>query len=153
MKIGSYDLQMGEKEGFHLVAPSSYWEASDKEILAHTGGCGPGKFGDYFIPDTMYGESVFLACQIHDWCYFKGLTLQDKRTADLLFLVNMVLIVDDGDCLDALRLRRVMTYYQAVASCGEKAFLAGKEGFQEGYHPGFPPDSDGPATDDQLEVA
>ncbi len=138
MKVGSFDLQMQEKEGFHLVAPLDYWMASDEEILAHTGGCGPGKFGDYLVPDTMYGESVFLACQIHDFCYFKGLTLQDKRTADILFLLNMVLIVDDGEMLDTLRLRRVMTYYQAVASAGKKAFLAGKEGFKEGYKPEIP---------------
>ena len=131
MDIGSFNLQMGEKEGFHLVAPADYWNASDEEIQTRTGGCGPGKWGDYLVPDTAYGESLFLACQIHDWSYFKGLTLQDKRTADLCFLMNMVLLVDNGEWMDRFRLFRCVTYYLAVSRCGESSFLVGKEGFKE----------------------
>ena len=127
MIVGTFDLQMGEVDGYHLCAPTSYWQASQEEIEEHTGGCGPGKLGDWFIPDTMLGESVHLACEIHDWCYHAGQTLQDKFTADLLFLVNMVILVNDGDMLDAVRLRRVMTYYECVAFGGEEAFKKGKE--------------------------
>lgn len=151
MLIGNFDLQMGEKEGYHLVAPTSYWAATGAEILAHTGGCGPGKFGDYFVPDTVYGETVFLACQIHDWMYFKGLTLQDKRTADICLLVNMVLLVDDGELLDRARCYRCILYYLAVSNHGESAFLAGKEGFKDGYEVSWPV-GDGPMTEDDLEV-
>jgi hypothetical protein len=125
MQVGHYDLQIQEKEGFRLIAPTSYWLASEDEIKEHTGGCGPGKFGDHLVPDTAYGESIFLACQIHDWMYFVGLSLEDKRMADLCFLINMVLIVDDGDWLDDARLYRCMTYYIAVARAGKSAF--GKE--------------------------
>ncbi len=126
MKIGSYDLEMGICDGYHLCAPTTYWLASDAEIEANTGGCGPGKLGDWFVPDTMLGESVHLACEIHDWCYHVGKDLQDKRAADLVFLVNMVILINDGDMLDALRLRRVMTYYEAVSFGGEEAFKKGK---------------------------
>lgn len=122
MIIGSYDLRLREREGYLLVAPTGFWNATEEQITEHTGGCGPGKLGDAFVPDTMWGESVFLACQIHDWMYFTGRTEQDKRTADICFLVNMVLLVDDGEALDLLRLRRVMTYYCAVARCGKEAF-------------------------------
>lgn len=122
MKYGSYNLEISSREGFNLLAPDSYWQATEEEIEEHTGGCGPGKLGDAFVPDTMYGESVFLACQIHDWMYFVGETQEDKKVADRVFLLNMVELVDDGEILDSLRLRRVMTYYQAVAMAGGEAF-------------------------------
>jgi hypothetical protein len=135
MRIGSFDLQEGEKEGFRLIAPVTYWMASEEEILAHTGGCGPGKWGDWFVPDTIYGESIFLACQIHDWCYFFGLTLKDKLTADQCFLWNQISILNGGFPITVAQSYRAMTYFNAVARCGEKAFLVGKEGFKEGYAP------------------
>jgi hypothetical protein len=122
MKVGNYYLLAREIEGFYLVASELYWKASEEEIKAHTGGCGPGKLGDYFVPDTMYGESIFLACQIHDWMYYEGKTLEDKRIADLVFLVNMTILINDGELLDKLRLQRVMTYYQAVSDFGQDAF-------------------------------
>jgi len=123
MIAGKFNLEIRKKEGFHLVAPLSYWEASDAEIEKQTGGCGPGGIGDWFVPDTMYGESVFLACQIHDWMYWKGDTKEDKKVADLVFLVNMtLLVIEDNNTLDSLRLRRVMTYFEAVHFGGYSAF-------------------------------
>jgi hypothetical protein len=122
MIVGSYELDIREKEGYHLLASTGYWNATPEQIEEHTGGCGPGKLGDHFVPDTMWGESVFLACQIHDWMYWTGRTPQDKRTADLCFLVNMILLVDNGHILDPLRLRRCMTYFQAVSLGGGEAF-------------------------------
>jgi hypothetical protein len=74
------------------------------------------------VPDTMYGESIFLACQIHDWMYSKGKTKKDKMIADRVFLINMVELIDDDEFFDTLRLRRVMTYYQAVSAGGDGSF-------------------------------
>ena len=124
MKLGIYDIALREKEGWELLAPLSYWNASEEDLEEYMGGCGPGKLGDYFVPDTMYGESVFLACQIHDWMYCIGKDAQDKRYADLVFLWNMTVLVNDGEFLDTFRLRRVMTYYQAVSAAGEEAFMS-----------------------------
>lgn len=121
-QVGGYVLELAEREGFWLVAPTTYWQASAEELEKHTGGCGPGKLGDLFVPDTAYGESIFLACQIHDWMYYVGKTAQDKKIADLMFLVNMILMVDDGDFLDEARLYRCMTYYVAVSRCGDESF-------------------------------
>jgi len=122
MKLSRYNILLKSIEGWELLAPDTYWDASEEELKEHTGGCGPGKLGDWFVPDTMYGESVFLACQIHDWMYFKGIDEEDKRWADLIFLINMTILIDDGELIDRLRLVRVMTYYQAVSHHGGEAF-------------------------------
>lgn len=127
MKAGKFDLNTGDIEGFRLVAPKTYWNASQEEIEAKTGGCGPGNIGDWFVPDTMYGESVFLACQIHDWMYGEGKNKEDKEWADDMFLLNMTrIITSDPGKLDVLRLRRVMTYFEAVFYGGGDAFDKGE---------------------------
>jgi len=127
MKAGKWILKLAEIEGFTLLVPTTFLEATPEEIEKKTGGCGPGNIGDWFVPDTMYGESIFLACQIHDWMYGEGETLEDKKWADITFLVNMtILIIDDGGSLDILRLRRVMTYFQAVYFGGNDAFEKGE---------------------------
>ena len=55
-----------------LLAPDSYWTAIDEWIENNTGGCGPGKVGDYFVPDLMLLLNVKPACQIHDYQYVKS---------------------------------------------------------------------------------
>ena len=127
MKAGKWILELADIEGFALVVPTTFLNATPEEIEKKTGGCGPGNIGDWFVPDTMYGESVFLACQIHDWCYGEGDNLNDKKWADIVFLINMTLLVtDDEDELDVLRLRRVMTYFEAVYFGGYGAFRKGE---------------------------
>lgn len=135
MQAGKFDLQIREIEGFFLLAPVSYWNASKEEIENKTGGCGPGKIGDWFVPDTMFGESVFLACQIHDWMYGEGASVLDKYYADLTFLWNMVVLIQstpffpgqkEKDTLDIGRLRTVMTYFEAVSYGGGDAFDKGE---------------------------
>lgn len=122
MQVYSYNLQINQKDGHDLIAPDTYWNATKEEIEEHAGGCGPGKIGDWFVPDTMIGESVFLACQIHDWMYYTGETKLDKKWSDLIFLINMASIINDGELLDKFRLRTVMTYYQFVSDMGGGAF-------------------------------
>jgi len=127
MIAGRWKLDVDELGGFKLVAPNTFWSATEEEIEAKTGGCGPGGIGDWFVPDTMYGESVFLACQIHDWMYGEGETQEDKMWADIVFLVNMTLLITaDGGWLDSVRLRRVMTYFEAVYFGGGSAFDKGE---------------------------
>lgn len=134
MKAGNYVLTLTNIEGWVLLASQSFVNASSEEIDRKTGGCGPGKIGDWFVPDTMYGESVFLACKIHDWMYGEGETLQDKLIADRVFLWNMTVLIQEseetgmleGEPLDKVRLRRVMTYFEAVSYGGKGAFAQGE---------------------------
>ncbi len=127
MKAGRWTLFLDELEGFTLLAPASFWLATEKEIEEKTGGCGPGGIGDWFVPDALYGESIFLACQVHDWMYGEGKTVEDKKWADLVFLVNMtLLVIDEGGLLDPVRLRKVMIYFQAVYFAGGSAFEKGE---------------------------
>ena len=133
METGRWTIKETNVEGWDLLAPTSYIEATEKAIKAKTGGCGPGWLGDLLVPDTMLGESVFLACQIHDWMYGEGETPKDKRDADRVFLWNMTVLIQDtphGDTkedqkLDLIRLRTVMTYYEAVSYAGSDSFNAG----------------------------
>jgi len=133
MEAGIWEIERADLEGWMLLAPTTFWEASFQEIEDKTGGCGPGAIGDWFVPDTMYGESVFLACQIHDWMYGEGKTLEDKKIADRVFLWNITVLIQEEpetmerekEILDPFRLRRGMTYYEAVSLAGNAAFEKG----------------------------
>jgi hypothetical protein len=112
-----------------LWAPKSYWTASRDAIESVTGGCGPGGIGDHLVPDTIYGLSVRPACEIHDWMYFVGETLENKIQADRVFLNNMVRLIDAGagcGVLKHMRRLRARTYYLAVKHFGGPFFWADK---------------------------
>ena len=134
MILGKWSIQEADIEGWKLLVPWSYLKASKKEIEEKTGGCGPGGIGDWFVPDTMYGESVFLACQIHDWMYGEGETEEDRFYADMVFGWNMRVLIlmspetgeMEGESLDKFRLLRESKYFMAVRFGGEKAFADGK---------------------------
>ncbi len=125
MRAGRWEWVLHNVEGFDLIVPTTYRDATQEKIEEKTGGCGPGGIGDWFVPDTNYGESIFLACQIHDWCYGEALSPKDKFFSDLIFWCNMTILVsiEDGDVdleiLDRLRVRRNTTYYLAVAYHGD----------------------------------
>lgn len=66
---------------------------------------------------------MFPACQKHDWMYHKAEIEEDKLIADLVFLLNMILLViHEDNFLDKNRLYRVMTYFIAVYYYGGGAF-------------------------------
>ena len=127
-----------------LFAPQSYWNAPLTVREEMTGGCGPGRIGDYFVPDTIYGLNVKKACKIHDWMYFLGEVQKDKKKADRVFLNNMLRIIAGAALRKAfpwyylglgfliriplmrLRIRRAYTYYKAVKRFGAGAFYKGK---------------------------
>ena len=86
--------------------------------LAH----GPGSWGDWFIPDTVWGLSIERACRIHDWSYHLGI---NKQLADIQFLQNMERIImanTKWQWLKSLRLRRAKIYYTAVKFAGDSSF-------------------------------
>ena len=108
-----------------LFAPESYY--SDPRVEEIVGGCGPGKgFGDWIVPDRIWGVSIVEACKRHDWMYFIGMTKEDKEEADRVFLNNMLRIIDDYDgwsrFFNGFRRYRAVTYYNAVRDFGGPAF-------------------------------
>lgn len=119
--IISVDMYMG----YELAAPMSFWNASDELRNSLAGGCGPGGFGDYFVPDTIYGLSVKPACKIHDWCFAvwedkAGFTLSNN-----IFKNNMIRINEQHkgpQWVKKLRLPRIKKYYLAVHFFGEPSY-------------------------------
>ena len=112
-----------------LFAPKTYWAASDAARAEVCNGCGPGRIGGDLVPDTLWGLRVTRACDIHDWMYRMGETIEDKNEADRTFLNNMLRLVDGRTkygCLRWLRARRAYVYYQAVRAFGGPAFWSGK---------------------------
>jgi len=116
---------IAEIQQLGLSAPNSFLASDEATLAMITGGCGPGKFGDALVPDTMYGLSIKLACAIHDYEYYIGKTNEDKRIADLNFLGNMMIIINKKTStpwMKLLRYHRAMTYYTAVAEGGDSFF-------------------------------
>jgi len=110
-----------------LFAPQSYKNASDGEIELICNGCGSAQAKFDFIPDTVWGLSITPACNVHDWMYYVGLTQLDKEEADMVFLNNMLRLIEGqtsfiGKRLKPLRRRRVLKYYEAVVAFGGPAY-------------------------------
>jgi len=98
-------------------------------ILQRSGGCGPGKYGDKAVPDTMWTLDVKPLCKLHDLEYEVGETEQDKEDADINFLrnlINYIKVHTKFRVIRILRNYRAMSYYIAVTEFGTEAFLKGK---------------------------
>ena len=112
-----------------LYAPQSYIQATPAERERVINGCGPGGWLERLVPDTMYRLDVSEPCNIHDWMYVTGLTIEDKQRADRAFLNNLVRVIDANThwgWLRRLRYRRARTYYEAVSNYGGPWFWRNK---------------------------
>ena len=112
-----------------LYAPESYWVATPDERELIVNGCGTSGWKGKLVPESLYGLSVSESCNIHDWMYHHGKDINDKNTADRVFLNNMIRTIEHkgGFCLlRKLRLRRARLYYRAVENFGGPAFWANK---------------------------
>lgn len=114
-----------------LYAPDSYQQALPSVREQVINGCGPGGWKVDLIPDTVYGLSIKEACNIHDWMYAVGRTIQDKEEADRIFLNNTLRLINrKGGILGRLlrhpRRVRAYEYYTAVKCFGGPAFWSGK---------------------------
>lgn len=112
-----------------LFAPAEYWEMSEAEREVLANGCGPKNWKIDLVPDSPLGFKFHKACDIHDYMYSAGKTIQDKESADRAFLNNMFRIVDAssktmGELLEGRTLAYV--YYEAVKKFGGCAFWEGK---------------------------
>ena len=91
-------------------------------------GCGPGGWGDWMVPDTLWGLPVTEACRIHDWYYrFHWQDTEEARErADKILLNNMIRIIEARTkckLLLKLRLTRAHTYYKMVRKFGAPAYF------------------------------
>lgn len=90
-----------------------------------------------FVPDSIYGLSIVLACCIHDHRYELGGTQADKDYADLEFLANMKTIINNYKLADQVgRINKIKcafyphylagiranNYYEAVLRAGDSSF-------------------------------
>jgi len=123
--------------GVALWAPQSYFKLSREELreIIGDGGCGPGKFGDPFVPDNLAGIDIGPCCDIHDYMYDIGKTQEDKDKADQLFLWNMVSVVStytQDVQVKKFRLWLAKMYYHAVRDHGDSSFWKNKGvGYEE----------------------
>ena len=82
-----------------LYADKSCWDFIENHPVQFAGfGCGPGGWGDWIVPDKIWGLSIKAACQIHDWYYrfWPENTEVARKRADKILLNNMVRIIDDA---------------------------------------------------------
>jgi hypothetical protein len=113
----------------NLYAPPEYWTLNPAQRADLCNSCGTKGLCGIVVPDTFYGLSVTRACDIHDYMYAVGETIEDKIKADLTFLNNMLRIIEANTrfyLLKTLRRRRALKYYEAVRDFGGPAFWSGK---------------------------
>lgn len=97
---------------------------AEKAVICNGAGAADG----IKVPNTMYGLDMKIAFDIHDYDYWRGRTLKDKREADERMRRNMSAIINNrGGWLTWLRRYRATTYYSAVVDYGHNAFWEGKE--------------------------
>lgn len=125
-----------QKKKVKLYAPPEYWALSEDAKKEIVNGCGPAKFG-YLVPDSLCGLDITPVCNIHDYMYHIGETLEDKKLADRAFLNNLIRLIDVKTqwwVLKQIRLRMAYVYYTAVKRFGGPAFWAGKNSDAEFQH-------------------
>jgi len=105
-----------------LHAPPAFWLLTEEELDQY--GCGAGKAGDKFVPDTMWGFSVKVCCIIHDLDWAEACTIEDVERANERFLINLIRFINGRSAFGFKQLRRyrALTYYTAVEDIGKKIF-------------------------------
>lgn len=112
-----------------LYAPASFKITELSRLNEVCNGCGAANAKFDFVPDTIYGLFIGHACNIHDWMYNEGRTLEAKKEADRVMPNNMLRLIDRGNRWyqpKFLMRRRALKYYYAVKYFGGPAFWAGK---------------------------
>lgn len=111
----------------NLYQPNSYYEASLEERKKVCNGCGAK--GGIKVPSTFIGLNIKEACNIHDWMFKEGTTKADFIFANVMFLVNLIVIIINGSNIftRAIRLFFAVNYFLAVALKGDDAFWKDKE--------------------------
>ena len=85
--------------------------------IGSSGGCGPGKWGDWLVPDTIYLVNIKPACYLHDCEYSEMESEDDRKYADKRLFDNANKIVElksSNKFTLWLRRARLMKYWAAV---------------------------------------
>ena len=114
-----------------LYAPASFLVASEQELLDTCNGCGAA--GSWFRPPSkMWGTDIEPACNIHDWMYSKGYTIEDKHQADETMQNNIDRLIDRDSHKwykpTILQHCRSRLYFLGVSWFGGSAYWKGKNG-------------------------
>ena len=112
-----------------LLMPVAFRVAPPAVRARICNGAGPSGWG-WIVPDTIWGLSITLAADIHDWMYTLGQTEADRRQADLVFFHNMITLINarrTSGFMRTLRELRAIGYYLAVSWFGRWAFWKGKK--------------------------
>lgn len=113
-----------------LHAPASFMNSPMHVLAEVCNGCGAANAKFDFVPDRIYGTDISAACQIHDFMYDVGTTIEDKEEADRVFLNNILRLIERDKHKwykpTWLQRRRAQKYYWAVSQYGGPAFWAGK---------------------------
>ena len=112
-----------------LYAPAGFLTATVEELAEICNSCGAA--GSFFRPPSkIYGTDISASCNIHDYQYHYGRTIEDKWEADRIFHNNMNrLITRDSHKKHKptwLQRRRALKYYYAVKCFGSEAYWKGK---------------------------
>jgi len=111
-----------------LYAPESYRRAAQELVEDIANGCGAAGSID-FVPDHILFLDTSEACNIHDWEFHWGVTVEDMHSANRAFKNNLVRIINiKGGILRRPRLLLASAAYWAVEAFGGPAFWANKEG-------------------------
>ncbi|MBU2249268.1 MAG: hypothetical protein KKD77_21150 [Gammaproteobacteria bacterium] len=92
-----------------------------RERIKSEGGCGPGKFGDWLVPDTVWFINIKPACYLHDCQYSEADTPEKRYAADKNLFNNAEKIIrlkSRNKFTLWLRMSRLMKYYAAVDIAG-----------------------------------
>jgi hypothetical protein len=108
-----------------LIAPAEFWNLTQEQLADICNGCGPKGWG-WIVPDRfrLIGVSFRLACDIHDYCYYSGVS---KDIADKMFLENMLTLSQSAyfGCKPIAE-HFAFIYYLAVKNGGAGAYNRAK---------------------------
>lgn len=110
-----------------LWAPATYVSAPTAARARTCNGCGAKGLGGWLVPDTLWGLAIEECCDVHDWMYSEGGDESDRLWADMVFLGNMLYLIErqSGAIASLLRMprrHRALKYFEAVRAGGAPWF-------------------------------
>jgi len=110
-----------------LSAPPEFWSLSPAAREEICNGCGPGGWKGMLVPDNLLGCDINECCDIHDYEYAVGTTEEERLIADLRFLENMMICIENDHTELTLTITRrelALGYFMAVRGHGARYFSA-----------------------------
>ena len=114
--------------GVELISSEEYKNAHPGTLDAICNGCGSSGWKGSIVPDRILGVDISRACDIHDFDYWMGGTVDQRKRADLRFLVNMNRLIEERTSFwsrrffNPLRMWLAQLYYEDVRKHGRQHF-------------------------------